>query len=67
MFRWFSPFIHTSVIVVDRGPRHTQTGLIGTNGQPIYRIEYPEPIGFIHFPDPEDSYEEAENKEAKKG
>lgn len=45
------PFVPKNFEVIALGPKHTSTGLVYPNGRPIFKVEYPEPIGFIHFLD----------------
>lgn len=57
MSYWPNPFVPTSYMVRETPPKVTPTGLIFPNGSPIYKVIYPEPIGFLHFPDPEEDGE----------
>ena len=63
MIDWdHSPFTSTRLTVDSTGPVPVPTGLVYPNGQPIYRIEYPAPIGFLHFPNREKRYETKEDR-----
>ena len=54
---WISPFVPKTLEVTVTADKWTNTGLVYPNGQPIYKVEYREPIGFIHFPRDPDAQE----------
>lgn len=50
----FNPqFLPKNFEVHEKEPLKTDTGLLSANGMKIFKIEFNEPIGFIHFADKE--------------
>lgn len=42
---------HKSIVVIEKLPDRTFTGIVNYRGEPILRMDQKEKIGFVTFPD----------------